>query len=141
LPEQPIGDEVERGAVVRARAALPAKAAPEDLGIGIEAGLIRLSIDGRWVSAQVCALAATDGRVVVGLGPGYELPERLQAEVLGGEPLRPAFERLLGVTDPDRRGAVHHLSNGWIDRESLTREAVRMAFLSLRATPRPLRAS
>ena len=129
LPEQPLGAGVERGASLRARAAFASGAEPSGLGIGIEAGLIQLP-SSRWVSTQVCAIAGEGDRMAIGLGPGYVLPERLLAAVLGGEPLRRAFERDLRINDPERRGAVHFLSGGRVDREALTRSAVRMAIVS-----------
>lgn len=129
LPAQPLGEDVERGAIARAQAALRGAGLDGDLGIGIEAGLIRLP-SGRWLSTQVCAITDASGRVAVGLGPGYVLPSALEEAVLGGEPLRNAFERILHVSDPEQRGAIHYLSGGRIDREALTREAVRLAFVS-----------
>ena len=127
IPEQPIGPEVEAGAIARARAAGASEAA--DYGVGIEAGLVRLDNDARWFSVQVCAIADRAGRLHVGLGPGYELPADIQDAVLAGEPLRDAFRRLLGVDDADRRGAIYHLSEGQLDRLDLTRFAIRMALV------------
>jgi inosine/xanthosine triphosphatase len=127
LPEQPLGEEVSRGAIARAKTAIEPNDA--DWGIGIEAGLIQLPRSDRWLSVQVCAIADREGQVSLGLGPGYELPEDLRKAVLAGEPLREAFERILGGQDNDRLGAIHYLSGGRLDRFDLTRQAVFMALL------------
>ncbi len=127
MPEQPLGEQVAEGAL---RRALAASQAPDvDLGVGIEAGLLRLPGTDRWVSVQVCAIVDRSGAHTLGLGPGYELPEPIRDAVLGGEPLRGAFERILDCDDRDRRGAVFHLTNGRIDRGELTVQAVRMALI------------
>ena len=132
LPEQPIGEQTTAGAIERARVA--AKRNGADLGVGIEAGLVRIPGNERWVSIQVCAIADRAGRIWIGLGPGYELPEAVRNAVLAGEPLRDAFTRVLGVEDADRRGAVYHLSERRVDRRELTERAVEMALVSRMST-------
>ncbi|MBE0634621.1 DUF84 family protein [Candidatus Bipolaricaulota bacterium] len=127
LPEQPLSDAIAAGAATRAQAALSHSDA--DLGIGIEAGLMQLPGTQHWMSVQVCVLAHRDGRQAIGMGPGFELPQPILDAVLAGEPLRKAFERLLDAKDSDRRGAIFFLSDGLLDREELTLQAVRMALL------------
>lgn len=127
LPEQPIGTAIAAGAIERARAAQ--QRADADFGVGIEAGLMQLPGSDRWMSVQICAIAGRTGRCSLGTGPGYELPETICDAVLAGEPLREAFERILEVEDPDRRGAVYFLSEGLVDRTNLTIQAVRMALI------------
>ena len=128
LPEQPFGEALADGATKRAQAALGASDC--DLGIGIEAGLMRMPGTGQWMSVQVCVLTHRDGRQSMGMGPGYELPSEILAAVLAGEPLREAFERLLDVDDPERNGAIYYLSGGLLDRTELTTQAVRMALIA-----------
>ena len=127
LPEQPLGEAIADGATKRAQAALQESDA--DFCVGIEAGLMRVPGTDHWMSVQVCVLAHRDGRQSMGMGPGFELPSEILAAVLAGEPLRDAFERLLDVDDPERKGAIHFLSHGLIDRTQLTVQAVRMALL------------
>ena len=127
LPEQPMGDAIAAGALARARAAL--QQADADFGIGIEAGLVQIPGTSRWLSVQMCAIVDGSGQTSMGMGPGYELPTPILEAVLAGELLRDAFERLLAVNDPERRGAVYFLSNGVIDRMDLTIQAVRMALI------------
>jgi len=128
LPEQPLGDDIARGAVARAEAGLARSEA--DFGVGIEAGLIRLPGTDAWLSCQACAIADRDGRVSLGLGPGYELPEALRATVMAGTPLRQALRLSLSTDDAEDRGAIHVLSDGRLDRYRITLDAVRMALLS-----------
>ena len=127
VPEQPLNDEIAAGAVTRAHAAQAACNA--DISVGIEAGLMPLPGSDRWLSVQACAIVDAQGRQSIGLGPGYELPSQIEAAVLSGLPLRDAFEQHLGVEDADRRGGIHYLSCGTIDRRELTMTAVRMALL------------
>jgi len=128
LPEQPLEEEVVRGAIARAERAIAARGA--DWGVGIEAGPIRLPGSDRWVNTQVCAIAGSDGRIGVGLGPGFELPERVREAVLVRTSLREALRSVCSVDDKARRGAVHHLSGGRIDRHEITVAAVRMALVA-----------
>jgi inosine/xanthosine triphosphatase len=130
LSEQPLGDDVAPGAIARAKEGLaPADA---DFGVGIEAGLIRLPGSDAWLSCQVCAIADRGGRVFLGLGPGYELPEELHEAVLAGTPLCEVLRLRLSIDDAEHRGAIHHLSDGRLDRYRITLDAVRMALLSSR---------
>jgi len=134
-PEQPTGAEIEAGTIVRAEAA--AAHGNTDLGIGLEAGLLRPPNSERWLSVQLCAIADTAGRVAVGLGPGYELPDKIREAVLAGEPLRAAFTRILGVEDVDQLGAVYPISGGRVDRRMLAEQATLMALTSRMASGDP----
>jgi len=127
LPEQPLGDEVARGAIARAKEGMTPSDA--DFGVGIEAGLIRLPGTDAWLSCQACAIADRGGRVFLGLGPGYELPEELHEAVLAGTPLREVLRLRLSIDDAEDRGAIHVLSDGRLDRYRITLDAVRMALL------------
>ncbi|MFC2083230.1 inosine/xanthosine triphosphatase [Candidatus Bipolaricaulota bacterium] len=131
LPERPIGAAIAAGAIESARAAQ--RRTDADFGVGIEAGLMQLPGSDRWMSVQICAVADRTGECSIGMGSGYELPKPICDAVLAGEPLREAFERILEVEDPDRRGAVYFLSEGLVDRMNLTIQAVRMALLPSRA--------
>ncbi len=128
LPEQPLEAEVVRGAIARAKDAVTRPDA--DWGVGIEAGLLRIPGCDRWLSVQVCAIADRAGDVFVGVGPGYELPEDLREAVLAGAPLREALRLNRSIDDEARRGAIHFLSDGRLDRRQITLEAVRMALAS-----------
>jgi len=132
-PEQPLGEDVSRGAIIRARQALASDAA--DWGVGIEAGLLGLPGSSAWLSVQVCAIATQGGRTAVGMGPGYELPEDLLEVVLSGTTLREALRLRRGVDDAEHRGAIHYFSGGRINRYDITVQAIHMAVLRLRRRP------
>jgi inosine/xanthosine triphosphatase len=128
LPEQPLDGQVGRGAIARAKSAVESNDA--DRGVGIEAGLIRLPESDRWLSVQVCAIADRRGRMAIGTGPGFELPDELRKRVLAGTPLRDALRSSVSVEDAQNRGAIYYLSGRRLDRYEITRTAVRMALVS-----------
>ena len=128
LPEQPLDGEVLHGAVARAGVAIESGSA--DRGVGIEAGLVQLPGEDRWFSVQVCAIADCEGRISLGLGPGYELPGELREAVLAGASLRKALRLNLSLDDTENLGAIHLLSDGRLDRYEVTLAAVRMALVS-----------
>ena len=129
-----MNEAIAAGAMARAMAAQKHENA--DFGIGIEAGLMQVPGTSRWLSVRICAIVDRDGELSMGMGPGYELPTPILEAVLAGESLRDAFERLLDVEDPARRGAVYFLSQGRIDRTELTIQAVRMALISYQSVDR-----
>ena len=92
--------------------------------------MIQLPGSERWLSVQVCAIVDREGRIALGLGPGYELPEALRAAVLAGAPLREALRLNLAIEDAENRGAIHYISHERLDRYEITLDAVRMALLS-----------
>jgi len=130
LPEQPLGDDVARGAIARAKEGMTPSDA--DFGVGIEAGLIRLPGTDAWLSCQVCAIVDRAGRISLGTGPGYALPEELRAAVLAGTPLREALRISPSIDGTEDRGAIHPLSDGRLDRYGITLDAVRMALVNTR---------
>ncbi len=100
LREQPIGDEVARGAVARTKEG----GTPSDagFGVGIEAGLMCLHGTDAWLSCQVCAVAAGGGQLALGLGGAFELPDDVRALVPSGVRLRDALQRCRGADGPER---------------------------------------
>jgi len=127
-PDQPIGEEVISGAISRARAAISAGEA--DFGVGIEAGAIRFPGSSRWFAIQGCAIVDRDGRVSLGFGPAFEIPEGISEPILAGEEMRDVIRRVYRLTEKEvSLGLIHHLSSGRIDRAELTRQPVMMALL------------
>jgi inosine/xanthosine triphosphatase len=127
VPPQPRGDEVARGAVARARAALK----EADYGVGIEAGLIRhYSLD-VYFDVQFCAVVDRSGRVTLGQGPGFLYPPRvLKAALQDGKTVGEAMEALTGIDQIGHKmGAIGFLSQGLLDRTRLTEQAVLMALI------------
>jgi len=115
---------------VIARAKTAVESDDADRGVGIEAGLIQLPGSDRWLSVQVCAMADRDGRISLGLGPGFELPEELRAAALAGAPLQEALRMSLSIEDVESHGAMYYLSDGRVDRCEITLYAVPMALVS-----------
>lgn len=130
VAEQPVGEATWTGAKERAHAAL-ASLSGADFGVGIEAGLLRVTKEARWYDVQVCAIVDAGGRVTTGVGPGFEHPPSVTRDVLeGGKTVGDAVGALAGDPDIGRKvGAVGWLSAGALDRTALTESAVLMAML------------
>lgn len=129
VPEQPREAETWEGAHRRAREALAAW--PEaDLGIGIEAGLLRFPGAQGLFDVQACAVTDRMGRTTWGHGPGFTHPDAVRAQTDAGRTVGEAFGALSGDPDLGRKeGAVGWLSRGHVTRAQLTEPAVLMALL------------
>jgi len=126
VPPQPFDDEIAQGAICRARGAL----AKADYGVGIEAGLVRFPGYDGYLSVQFCAVLDRTGRLTVGHGPGYTLPQEVLDRLTNGSTLNREMSRLSGIPEiKEKEGAIGILSGGRVDRFSITREAVLMALI------------
>ena len=127
VPPQPVDEQVARGAVTRARAALRGA----DYGVGIEAGLIHHPELKLHFDVQFCAIVDRRGWLTVGHGPGFVYPPQVLERVLkGGETVGRAMEALTGIERIGHKmGAIGFLSRGLLDRTQLTEQAVLMALL------------
>lgn len=126
VPEQPKNEEVLRGAINRARAAIQ----NAHLGIGIEAGLFWHDALQSYIDVQFCAIVDSMGRVTVGHGPGFCYPPAVIEKVRKGKTVGEAMHELTGIKSIGRKsGAVGYLSRGLIDRKELTEMAVIAAFI------------
>lgn len=124
VPEQPFESAVREGAVHRANNAL----GDADLGVGIEAGVFE-RIDGLF-DIQYCAIIDRDGRLTVGMGQGFQYPPRIASLVRGGLTVGEAMDRAFGESDIGRKqGAIGFLTNGLLDRKTLTEGAVMAAMV------------
>ena len=137
LPPQPIGDlKIIACAIRRAKSALTS--GKFDLGIGIEAGLVRAprTLSG-FVDVQWCAIVDRRGVVTLGHGSGFEYPARVVREVLSkGTEVGRVMERLTGIERiGERMGAIGYLSRGKLDRVRLTEQTVLTAMIP-RLSPR-----
>lgn len=130
VAEQPVGEATWKGAAERAHAAI-AGAPSADFGVGIEAGLLRVTKEARWYDVQVVAIVDAGGRVTTGVGPGFEHPPAVLKEVIeGGRTVGEAVGALADDADIGRKGgAIGWLSGGALDRAALTESAVLMALL------------
>ncbi len=122
--EQPWGQEAEEGAIARARECLGSA----DLGIGIEAGVWERA-DGLY-DVQYCAVIDAMGRVSIGHGMGFRYPPALAALVRQGLSVGDACAQLFKEGDQGAgMGAIGILTNGVIDRQALTEQAVLAAMV------------
>lgn len=125
---QPVDDRIVEGALNRARGAL--EAGDFDFGVGIEAGIVEDSIMRRHVDVQYCAIMDSSGQVTMGHGPGFEYPPLVTRAALGGRPVGETMASVTGVEDIGRTtGSIGYLSDGLIDRTSLSEIAVLMAMI------------
>ncbi len=125
VPEQPFGKDTLKGAVNRAKNALGGA----DLGIGIEAGLMK-DVSGKYFDVQYCAIIDRMGWVTMGHGPGFYYPRTVMELIEKGMSVGEAMESIFKVKGIGySEGAVGLLSEGKYTREKLTESAVYMAFI------------
>ena len=128
VEKQPMDGRILEGAMRRAKEAI-AKAGA-DYGVGVEAGLVRDSFMGRHVDVQYCAVMDSSGFVTVGRGPGFEYPPRVTRAVLEGASVGETMSAITGIENIGRRtGSIGFLSDGLMDRTSLSEIAVLMALI------------
>jgi len=128
VERQPMDGRVLEGAVLRAKSAIEKTRA--DFGVGIEAGLVRDQFTQRLTDVQYCAVVDISGRVTVGHGPGFEYPPQVTRSVLEGGSVGETMSSITGIEDIGRKdGSIGFLSDGLIDRTSLSEIAVLMALI------------
>jgi len=126
VPKEPRGDEVLKGAIGRAKAAI----GDAHLGVGIEAGLFWSKPLKWYFDVQFCAIIDSTGRLTIGHGPGFWYPPKVIEEVEKGSSVDEAMFKLTGIEDIGHRmGSVGYLSKELINRTTLTEEAVIAAFI------------
>lgn len=119
VPAEPWGDDVERGAVERARKSIGSN----DFGVGIEAGIFEHR--GDLYDVQFCAVVDKMGRVTVGHGSGFKYPPRVAEELRKGATVGDSFARLYGQERSGHgNGAIGFLTHGMLKRGELTEQAV-----------------
>jgi inosine/xanthosine triphosphatase len=132
VPPQPIGfEETLRGALIRSLEAL--RNANADLGIGIEAGLIKVphSITG-YVDQHVCAIIDVEEKVTLGFSMTLELPEVVTRKILSGQAreVEEVMEEVSGIREIGRKcGAVGYLTRDHVSRIDLCVQAVTSALI------------
>ncbi len=128
IERQPQEERVVEGAIRRAENAL--KAAGADFGVGVEAGLFMNEHVGRKLDVQYCVIIDSHGRMTMGHGPGFEYPPKVIEAVERGGTVGDTMSALTGIEDIGRnQGSVGYLSDGLMDRTSLTEIAVVMALI------------
>ncbi|RLI44334.1 inosine/xanthosine triphosphatase [Candidatus Bathyarchaeota archaeon] len=129
---QPIGiDETIRGAVKRGLEAL--KKTGADLGVGIEAGLIKLehTITG-YINQHMCAIIDKQGHITIGLSMGFEFPPKVVEKILSGEAkeAEEAMEEISGIKEiGNKTGAIGYLTKEKITRKDLCIQAIISALI------------
>jgi inosine/xanthosine triphosphatase len=125
---QPLEERTIEGAVQRARQALASGSA--DFGVGVEAGLFYNRTLSRYLDVQYCAIIDSSGHMTVGHGPGFEYPPEVIAAVLEGGTVGDTMSKLTEIERIGHKiGSIGYLSDGLIDRTSLTEIAVLMALI------------
>jgi inosine/xanthosine triphosphatase len=130
LPRQPVGtDVIIKCAESRAREALKAARAAEH-GVGIEAGVA--CIGGYCIDVTVAAIADVSGRVTLGMGPAFQVPDALLGDVMRGVELGAIAERFY------RRGAIGRREGlvGVLTRRRVTRLDLNTAAVIMALAPR-----
>lgn len=122
--EQPWGTEAEQGAELRALDSI----GEGDLGVGIEAGVVERK-DGLY-DVQHCAIVDGMGWVTRGHGMGFRYPSSVAELVRGGATVGEACASLFEEGDQGSdMGAIGILTNGMLDRQRLTEQAVMAAMV------------
>ncbi|MBU1157814.1 MAG: inosine/xanthosine triphosphatase [Candidatus Thermoplasmatota archaeon] len=128
LIRQPKDEEVLQGAMKRAENAISVEGA--DFGVGIEAGLHMNRYMMRRLDVQYCVVIDSSRRTTIGHGPGFEYPPSVLKAVSEGRAVGDVMSELTGIDRIGHKsGSVGYLSDGLIDRTSLTEIAVLMAII------------
>lgn len=122
--EQPFESDVKKGAINRAKNAL----GRHTMSVGIEAGVFEKE-EGLY-DIQYCAVIDDEGKLTVGMGSGFVYPEKIASLVRDGYTVSEAISQLYGNKEIGRKqGAIGMLSNGLLDRKTLTEQAVMAAMI------------
>ena len=128
VEKQPMEERVLEGAIRRAKVAI--EKARGDFGVGIEAGLFHNRLLDRRLDIQYCAIVDASGKLTVGHGPGFEYPPQVIDAVLKGGTVGDTMSKITGIEKIGHKmGSIGYLSDGMIDRTSLTELSVLMALV------------
>ena len=124
VPPQPSEGDTRKGAVNRAKNALGS----HDMSFGIEAGVFETE-DGLY-DIQYCAVLDKTGVLSVGMGSGFRYPDDISELVREGYTVGDAVKKARGDSDIGKKqGAIGILSDGLMDRKSLTEQSVLAAMI------------
>ena len=119
VPQEPWDDDVEKGAIERAKKSL----GRNDFGVGIEAGIF--DHNDLLYDVQFCAIVDKMGRVTLGHGPGFLYPPSVAEKLRSGGTVGEAFHELYGQERTGRgQGAIGFLTHGLLTRSELTEQAI-----------------
>jgi inosine/xanthosine triphosphatase len=121
VPPEPWGEDVERGAVERARKCL-GNADQHRCRANLRAG--------RPLCVQFCAVVDKMNRVTVGHGSGFKYPPKVSELLHKGTTVGDAFKQLFDQEKSGRgNGAIGFLTHGMLKRSELTEQAVMAAMV------------
>ena len=124
--DQPFGEDTARYATRRAMEALE----DGDYGIGIESGVWRDSVNGKYLEKHVCVVVDRYSRVTVGTSSGFELPEGIISLMKDGLDESEAFSRIYNKKEIGKNGGVvGEFTRGELKRSILVIESLRNAFI------------
>ncbi len=124
--DQPLGDDTQRMALKRAEKALENR----DYGIGVESGVYRDPVTGKYFDFHCCVALDRFSRSTVGFSSGFEIPGSLIDQIKRGHDESEAYGLIYGKSDIGKSsGIVGELSRGKLAREQLITESVRNAFI------------
>jgi inosine/xanthosine triphosphatase len=131
VPAQPMGDrQTIRGAIGRAKRAL--KQTGADLAVGLEGGLIRTRYG--LMSSAWCALVDPTGKVGLGGGMHFHMPDRVAHGINQGRELGDVMDELTGEKDIKKKmGAVGVLTKGLLNRTQEYAHLVKLALVKFRS--------
>lgn len=128
VENQPREERTIQGSIQRAKNALEKTKA--DYGVGVEAGLFYNRLLNKHLDIQYCAVVDSSGKMTVGHGPGFEYPPEVVRAVLDGGTVGDKMSEITEIEEIGHKmGSIGYLSDGMIDRTSLTEIAVLMALV------------
>lgn len=132
VSEQPFSlKETLRGALERAYK--PLRKYKANLGVGIEAGFIKIpfTITG-FLKLEICCIVDNNDYVTVGFSSAFEFPPKVIESLLSGKAkeAEEVMEKISGIKRiGEKMGAIGFLTKGLMKRKDLTKQAVLMAII------------
>lgn len=125
VPDQPFGDkEIIKGAISRAKKVREKTGA--NFGVGLEGGVIET--DFGLMSSAWCAVVDKKGKVSLGGGMHFHIPEEVASKIRNGEELGPIMDELTGKKEVKKHGGtIEILTNGLLTRTQAYTQLVKMA--------------
>ena len=120
VPEQPIKSQVFKGAKNRLKA-LKNICGNYDYIVSCESGLINQY--GYWFNVQVVMIERKDGKVGIGVSPGYEIPPKYVKAIINSS-LKQVFDKIF-----DGKGGVRVLTKNQFRRQDLIENGTVMALI------------
>lgn len=126
VSDQPFSDEeTKRGAIHRAKEALPIHADEEAIALGLEGGVVE--VDGLLYICNWGALATSTNEIYVASGARIPLPKEIADQLYAGRELGPVMQEFSKKENVrHQEGAIGIFTNGLLDRGSMFSHIVLM---------------